>query len=456
MSKSRIIIVGDQKARALGDEISGVIECQNRYDVEIVTVRSSDQIAWKSRPDLIIVLVPVCNENAASVLSSLRAKNADTPVLPVLRPDELNSMLTAASTDILDFVVAPLRPAEVLVRIERLLSWSIEKEPGEPGKELAQSFELDRLVGNAPIFTALKRKLPLVARHGAPVLLTGETGTGKELCARAIHYLSPRVDKPFLPVNCGAIPPELFESELFGHQRGAFTGAWAPQTGLVEEAEGGTLFLDEIESLSLAAQVKLLRFIEELTYHAVGSPKARQADVRIIAATNVDLREKIRGGAFREDLFYRLAVMNVSLPPLRARQADIPLLVEFFWSRYADLRAGRKRRLSPRAMDALYQYAWPGNVRELENVVQQLLVLTDIEIIEPDDLPVSLPVSLKRSPDLSFHQAKAETIAQFEKAYLTEALRAHHGNVTRAAKTAKTDRRNFGRLIKKYQIGRVL
>ena len=311
---------------------------------------------------------------------------------------------------------------------------------------------LAQLVGADPVFAALKQKLPLIARHGAPVLLTGETGTGKELCARALHYLSARAARAFLPVNCGAIPVELFESELFGHQRGAFTGASATQTGLIEEAEGGTLFLDEIDSLSPAAQVKLLRFIENHTYHALGSAKERHADVWIIAATNRDLKKNIVDGAFREDLFYRLAVMNLSLPPLRQRKADIPLLVKYLWSRYADQHESAARPLSPRALETLCQYSWPGNIRELENVIQQLLVLTDARIIEPEDLPIPASLPDKSLPALSFNQARAQVLATFEKAYVTELLRNNHGNVSHAAKAANKERRSFGRLIKKYQL----
>jgi len=311
---------------------------------------------------------------------------------------------------------------------------------------------LARLVGADPVFVALKQKLPLVARCGAPVLLTGETGTGKELCARALHYLSARAARAFLPVNCGAIPVELFESELFGHQRGAFTGASATQTGLIEEAEGGTLFLDEIDSLSPAAQVKLLRFIENHTFHALGSARERHADVWIVAATNRDLKKNIVDGAFREDLYYRLAVMNLSLPTLRDRRADIPLLVNHLWSRYADERNGDSRQFSPRALEALCQYSWPGNIRELENVIQQLLVMTDVWIIEPEHLPIALPAPPSAAQNLSFNQARAQIIAQFEKAYVTDLLQSNGGNVSRAAKAAQKERRSLGRLIKKYQL----
>lgn len=186
---------------------------------------------------------------------------------------------------------------------------------------------LAHLVGESSAFVMLKRKLPLLAQCEAAVLLTGETGTGKGLCARALHYLSRRAGKPFLPVNCGAIPVELFERALFGHQKGAFTSAWAAQSGLIAEVEGGTLFLDEIATLSLSAQAKLLRFLEDQTYYVLGSPRPRQADVWIIAATNVELLRKVRDGTLREDFFYRLAVMTLTLPPLRERRADIPCLV---------------------------------------------------------------------------------------------------------------------------------
>ena len=203
----------------------------------------------------------------------------------------------------------------------------------------------------------------------------------------------------------------------------------------------------------MAAQVKVLRFIENHTYHSLGSAKERHADVWIIAATNRELTEKIRQGTFREDLFYRLAVMTLSLPPLRERKTDIPLLVDHLWSRYAERHEGEARRLSPRAMQALNHYDWPGNIRELENVIQQLHVLTDVQIIEPEHLPIRL-TGPSAPPNLSFNQARAQIIAQFEKAYVIELLRSNGGNVSHAAKAAHKERRSFGRLIKKYQLGR--
>jgi DNA-binding NtrC family response regulator len=252
-------------------------------------------------------------------------------------------------------------------------------------------------------------------------------------------------------MNCGAIPFDLFERELFGHQKGAFTSAWAAQPGLLTEAEGGTLFLDEIEALPLLAQVKLLRFLQDHTYCVLGSPKIRQANVRIIASTNVDLKRKIHDGSFREDLYYRLAVLILDLPALRERSSDVPLLARHFLNLYSESEERPGMRLSDAALTTLTEYSWPGNVRELENVIHQILVLSESRIIEPEDLPISFPHATP-SLSASHKEAKARAIEQFERTYIGELLKRHHGNVTQAAREAKKDRRAMGRLIKKYQL----
>ncbi len=357
-------IIDDTPEQLTGAELRAILETENLYQVYLTANLHPEQPSDShNRPHLIIAVLPASREKSKQILAMIRAKEPSTPLLPVVRKEGLTEMLDELSRWNLNFLVAPLQGVEVVSRVQQLLSRNNLSE------QTAQAAALARLVGADPVFLALKQMLPLVARYGASVLLTGETGTGKELCARALHYLSARAARAFLPVNCGAIPVELFESELFGHQRGAFTGASATQTGLIEEAEGGTLFLDEIDSLSPAAQVKLLRFIENHTYHSLGSAKERHADVWIVAATNHDLKQKIVDGDFREDLFYRLAVMNLSLPPLRERKADIPLLVNHLWSRYAEQHNGDSRQFSPRAMEALCEYNWPGNIRELENVI---------------------------------------------------------------------------------------
>jgi DNA-binding NtrC family response regulator len=309
-----------------------------------------------------------------------------------------------------------------------------------------------QLIGEDPIFLAMKQRLARIAQFESTVLITGETGTGKEMCARALHYLSRRAGKPFLPVNCGAIPVELFESELFGYQKGAFTSASVGFRGLIAEADGGTLFLDEIETLGLACQAKLLRFLQDHSYYSLGCSKQRQVEVWIIASTNVELPQKIQEGLFRQDLFYRLAVITLALPPLRQRVSDIPLLAAHFWKLYGKQEANFARDFSPKAIEALRYYSWPGNVRELENVIQQLIVGTDCQMIEPNDLPIPVPAIPSESRASSFSQLKRQALARFEKSYVADLIRVHNGNVTHAARAAGKERRAFGRLVKKYQI----
>jgi two-component system response regulator GlrR len=372
--------------------------------------------------------------------------------LLILQAIDLPEQLAERFPWAMDFLFTPLREAEVRTRVRRLLAGGRAPERHSVHPCTTETIGLAQLVGEDPAFVTLKRKLPLLAQCEAPVLLRGETGTGKGLCARSLHYLSRRAGQPFLPVNCGAIPVDLFERELFGHQKGAFTGAWAAQPGLIAEAEGGTLFLDEIETISLEAQAKLLGFLDAHTYHALGSPRSRQADVWIIAATNAELPRKVREGMFREDLFYRLAVLTLTLPPLRERRTDIPRLVAHVWARYANQPGVATKQLAPEALEALCHYAWPGNMRELENVIQQVAVLTDAQVVTPEDLPIPLVGTSTPSPGDSLQQAKAKVIAQFEQTYIAALLQVHQGNVTQAARAAQTERRAFGRLIKKYHL----
>jgi len=251
---------------------------------------------------------------------------------------------------------------------------------------LKEKLGLRQLVGENPVFLAEVRKIPLVAQYKANILISGETGTGKEVCARAIHYLSPRAQKPFVPVNCGAIPVELVENELFGHERGAFTDASAVQHGLIREAEGGTLFLDEIDCLPLLAQVKLLRFLQERQYRSLGSTKTQQADVRVIAATNIDLEEAVRTGKLRRDLYYRLNTIPLMLPPLRQRREDIPLLARYFLVKYAAEFNTPVAEFSADAIQKLVLYEWPGNVRELEHIVERTVILAERAVVHATDI----------------------------------------------------------------------
>jgi len=309
---------------------------------------------------------------------------------------------------------------------------------------------LKTLVGESAAFVEAIGKIPLVARCDVSVMISGETGTGKELCARALHYLSPRSAHPFVAVNCGAIPVELMENELFGHEGAAFTGANGPRPGLIAEADGGTLFLDEIDSLPPAAQVKLLRFLQEREYRPLGSTKVRTADVRVVAATNTDVERAVEEGRLRQDLYYRIGIVPLHLPPLRERHGDVPLLARHFLRKYSRLFHREATDVSAAAMHKLQLYDWPGNVRELENVVQRAVVLCE-EKRTIGAVEIQLP---RRSvPEAeSFRDAKARIVSGFERRYLTQMLAVHRGNIAQAAKAAKKNRRAFWELIRKHGI----
>ncbi len=323
---------------------------------------------------------------------------------------------------------------------------------------------LPGFVGQHPAFLAQVSKLPRYAACPAGVLIQGETGTGKEVFAQAIHYLSPRAPRPWVAVNCGAIPVDLLESELFGHVRGAYTSAQTSRHGLVTEAEGGTLFLDDIDCLPLPAQAKLLRFLQEHEYRAVGSNTVRHADVRVVAASNRPLREMAQQGAFREDLYYRLNVLALSLPPLRERAADIPLLATHFLQRYG----GAGHTLSAGAQARLMAHRWPGNVRELAHVVERAALLTRSDCLRRDDIEIdgeeagTAPceaegqdaAAMGQTPaaGLSLRDAKARLVQDFERRYIEELLSRHAGNVTHAAVEAGKNRRAFFELMRRYRI----
>ncbi len=295
----------------------------------------------------------------------------------------------------------------------------------------------------------LIKQLQLIPRFGesnANLLISGETGTGKELYARLVHANSTRRNQSFIPVNCGAIPDSIFESELFGHVKGAFTNAYSARKGLIGEAQSGTLFLDEVDSLSLLAQTKLLRFLENGEYRQVGSSHHSIADVRVIAATNSHLLEEIKSRRFRRDLYYRLNILSAHLPPLRARKSDIPLLVRHFLQKHA-------KHISRLAIMKLMSHEWPGNVRELEGVISRTAVLCG-DIIRPQD--IELADEKSRRWILSFRDAKESTIEQFEAEYLEQVLFQCRGNISQAAKTAGKDRRAFQRLIKRHGYDRRL
>jgi DNA-binding NtrC family response regulator len=325
------------------------------------------------------------------------------------------------------------------------------------------AFDRLHLVGESPAFGAAVRLIRRLSTCDAAVLISGETGTGKELAARAIHYLGSRCHAPFIPVNCGAIPDTLIESEFFGHTRGAFTDAKESRAGVIEQAEGGTLFLDELEALSARAQVALLRFLQDSGYRPVGGTQGRSANVRIIGSTNVDLKALADQNGYRADLLFRLSVLLLELPPLRERAGDAALLADCFIRRFS-----AQYHLDPKPLDAaarhyLDNHDWPGNVRELENLVHRAVLLSDgpeisFANVQQATAGAALPVPVgtpgSDSPPRSFSEAKADAIAHFERTYVTALLRRTAGNISLAARLCGKERSRLAQLVKKYGLDR--
>jgi transcriptional regulator with GAF, ATPase, and Fis domain len=316
------------------------------------------------------------------------------------------------------------------------------------------------LVGESPAFLELLRSVERVARHGAAtVLIRGETGTGKEIVARAIHYLGARRDFPFVPVNCGALPDTLAENELFGHRPGAFTGATDESIGLLRLAHRGTLFLDEVDALPPKTQVALLRFLQDGSFRPLGASKEEKADVRIVAASNRCLKEEVRANRFRADLYFRLNLIGLEVPPLRERTGDVRILSEHFLKECARRYRLPDKHLHDGALGCLVEYAWPGNVRELENLIHRAYLLCDdeqLKISSPSDTPsapVKPAVHDKSFDTLSYRSAKSRVLQEFDRNYLTQLLEKTSGNVTRAAQIAGKERRALGKLLKRYGIG---
>jgi len=319
-----------------------------------------------------------------------------------------------------------------------------------------EDFQIEAgIVGQSQSLLRAVGKLPAIARSDAGVLICGESGTGKELVARAIHYLSERGPFAFLAVNCGAFPDALLESEFFGHERGAFTGAQARRDGLIAQADRGTLFLDEVDSLTMKAQVNLLRVLQDKKFRSLGSMSEKQSNVRFIAASNQAMSPLVQSGSFREDLYYRLCVFTFYLPPLRDRKDDILPLAEHFLRKHAPAN-GMEIKLSPGVRSALESYDWPGNIRELENTIIRGIYLNRNGTIELEDIGLAGPDVEKdrsRSPR-SFKAAKQEAVEAFEREYLGRLMLEHRGNVSHAARAAGKDRRDLGRLLKKYRLDR--
>lgn len=402
-------------------------------------------------PDIIfLVLSHMQHEQFSAFIQAINTKSSKLPIIIVTEEDKPEYMIDILKLGVVDFITPPLKTIDVLPRVWRLLEYKSQSRDNALMHELKERIGLEQLVGKSSAFLAEIEKIPNIAKCSANVLISGETGTGKEMCARAIHYLSMRASNPFIPVNCGAIPKELVENELFGHVKGAFTGASNLYTGLIREADCGSLFLDEIDCLTPSVQVKLLRFLQEKEYRQLGSTKIYKADVRVIAATNIELEKAVKEEKFRKDLFYRLNIIPLMMPPLRERKEDIPLLAGHFLEKYAIEFNKQIVNFTSDAMQKLIFYEWPGNIRELENIIERAVVFSKQTVIQSID--IASPCSETTEPDKSFQKAKSEAVSHFEKNYIRSLLLAHQGNITKAAKAAQKNRRAFWELMRKYKI----
>jgi DNA-binding NtrC family response regulator len=402
---------------------------------------------------IIAAAVPLLPQSIA-LFKWLQENPISTPVVVLLPRDIDDETLSIVSRSTVDFILWPIHQGELRYRLERILGgWTRKNEIDSAHKRLAEILGLEQLVGKHPAFLNAIQTIPLIAESDLPLLITGPTGTGKELCARGVHNLSKRRNFPFIAVDCGAIPDHLFENELFGHVRGAFTDAHSDQKGLAAIANGGTLLLDEIDALSLGAQAKLLRFLQERAYRPLGSEKLVTADVNVIAATNRDIERHVQEKQFRSDLYFRLNVLRIELPPLCERASDIELLARHFLQVHCTTH-GLRKSFSPMALRKLELHDWPGNVRELLNVIQRAAVLCEGTHILPSDIQLAVSEATEEPSRAGFQLARSRAIEGFEKRYVASLLAKHNGNVTRAALEAGKDRRAFGRLKKKYNIAR--
>jgi len=383
----------------------------------------------------------------AQLCGRIKADKPCATTIALIDQDQCASMVEALSAGASDFISFPCTGAEIVARVQRALG-QVPKRAPMSGLVHPR---IKGIVGKSESIGRLLAQIPRIASCDASLLILGETGTGKEVFAEAVHYVSARAPKPWVAVNCGAIPVELLESELFGHVKGAFTTAHCARQGLVPEAEGGTLFLDDVDCLPLSAQAKLLRFLQEFEYRLVGSNRVLHADVRVIASSNRSLEQLSAQGLFRQDLFYRLNVLSVTLPPLRDRRDDIGMLSHHFATAAGRRFARAVPSLTPLAFRKLMRHEWPGNVRELQHVIERAVLMAPDGLIRESDLDIGGSVGAT-SGDGSFRAAKARVVDAFERGFIEDMLTACAGNVAHAARESGKDRRAFFELMRKHAI----
>jgi DNA-binding NtrC family response regulator len=449
--KPTLLIVDDEKTTREG--LRAALE--ERYDVYIAEdAKAALNLLESENFDVMLTDFRLPNEDGMKLIS--RAKSLSKPPVCILMTaygsEELAVDAMKRGAD--DYIAkGRLQIDELEMRIARALKQlNLEVENVSLRKQLDSKFGLENIIGESPVMKEVFEVVQQVAPTRATVLVLGESGTGKELIAKALHQLSPRAKQPFVTVHCAALAPTLLESELFGHERGAFTGAHERRIGRFEQAQGGTLFLDEIGEIDATIQVKLLRFLGERTFERVGSNKTLSADVRLVAATNRNLEELVKAGKFREDLFFRLRVVEIELPPLRERTGDIPLLAQGFLREFAKENGKAVNDFTADALEALMKFSWPGNVRELRTAIEHAVVLSRGERITLRDLPPSVRGGGAAGTG-KLLQGKDLTVKEAEKQLIARALKETEGNRTRAAKKIAMSRRTFHRKLHEYHLG---
>jgi DNA-binding NtrC family response regulator len=401
--------------------------------------------------DVVLTDIRMIDVDGMEVLRAYRQKSPDSIIIMMTAFGSIETAIRAIKEGAYDYVSKPFKLDEIKLTIRRALEQKrLLQENLFYRQELITKYTLENIVGRSPQMLQVYKTVARVAESRSTVLIAGESGTGKELVARAIHFNSPRSSKPYVAVDCGSLAETLLESELFGHVRGAFTGAVTNKKGLFEEADNGTCFLDEVGDISLAMQAKLLRVIQEHEIKRVGGTETTKIDVRIIAATNKNLEELVAEKKFREDLFYRLNVVSIHLPPLRERLDDIPFLADHFLRKYAAENEKPVSRISAEVLDLLLRYQWPGNVRELENVIERAVTLSPHSLILPEDLPRRLRVEPSEISATSL--PSQVSLTELEKSYIKKVLEETGGNKKRAADILGIDRRTLYRMAARYGI----
>jgi DNA-binding NtrC family response regulator len=397
--RSRLLIVDDESSML---DFLSLLFTADGYDVTTArSVSEAHKQLERNAFDLVLCDILMPDGNGLDLLREIKANGGGPPVIMMTAYTSTKSAIEAMKLGAADYVSKPFDVDELKIVAQKALERAeLADENVYLRRELEQKYTFNNIIGKSSRMQAIFSLIERIARTASTVLIHGESGTGKELIARAIHFASPRSTRRFLSINCGAMPENLLESELFGHERGAFTGAVKDKKGLFQEADRGTLFLDEIGEMTPSMQVKLLRALQEKVIRKVGGTEEESIDVRIIAATNQDLEGRLQTGEFREDLYYRINVLPIHLPPLRQRREDVPLLVDFFLQKYSRQMDLPLRQISIEAMQILETYDWPGNVRELENLIERVLALSHAETITTRDLPVHLLTNRRTHPDL--------------------------------------------------------